>query len=204
MHISTRIDEANSNPPGDLLFSLLLIAVVLVNLVVAPYTKVEESFNLQATHDILVYGTPVSNINQKLASYDHFSFPGAVPRTFVGPLFLATFSQPIVALLGFQYAQLATRGLLGLFNASALIFLKSQLHTACGPATSRWYAALQASQFHVIFYASRTLPNMFAFGLSEYRPRPKACQYHVSHGINHLSSDFCLRPPLALQHTSES
>lgn len=143
------------------------MGLILLHLVVAPYTKVEESFNIQATHDILVYGTPLNNIHQKLSSYDHVAFPGAVPRTFVGPLFLATFSQPIVALLGFGNAQLLVRGLLGFFNASALIFFRTQLHAACGPAASRWFALFQASQFHIIFYASRTLPNMFAFGLSK-------------------------------------
>lgn len=154
-------------PTADTLFNVLIVAVVIVNLLAAPYTKVEESFNIQATHDVLVYGAPMTNINQKLQSYDHATFPGAVPRTFIGPLFLATFSQPFVALLGFQHAQLIARALLGLFNAAALVFFKTQLHGACGPSVSRWYAALQASQFHLIFYASRTLPNMFAFGLSK-------------------------------------
>lgn len=153
--------------PPDILFSLLLVVVVLFDLLTAPYTKVEESFNIQATHDILVYGTPLSNVQQKLSSYDHFTFPGAVPRTFIGSLFLATSSQPFVALLGFKHAQLVARGLLGLFNASALIFFKAQLYVACGPVASRWYAVFQASQFHIIFYASRPLPNMFAFGLSK-------------------------------------
>lgn len=143
--------------------------MVTINLVAAPYTKVEESFNIQATHDVLVYGTPTTNIHQKLSSYDHFAFPGAVPRTFIGPLFLATFSQPIITLVGFEYAQLVVRGLLGLFNATALVFFKTQLHSACGPTVARWYAVMQASQFHIMFYASRTLPNMFAFGLSEYQ-----------------------------------
>lgn len=154
----------------DALLDLLIIAVVLVNLLAAPYTKVEESFNIQAIHDVLVYGAPLSNIHQKLSSsYDHFTFPGAVPRTFIGPLFTATFSQPLVALVGFQHAQLVTRALLGVFNAGALVFFRAQLHGAFGPSVSRWYAALQASQFHLMFYASRTLPNMFAFGLSESR-----------------------------------
>ncbi|KAJ9157942.1 Mannosyltransferase [Pleurostoma richardsiae] len=151
----------------DLLFSFLLPAVVLVHLVVAPYSKVEESFNIQATHDVLVYGTPTSDISQKLTgSYDHFSFPGSVPRTFVGPVLLAGLSQPIVAVVGFEHAQFVVRALLGLFNAFALVFFKSQVHKAWGATTARWYAVLQASQFHVMFYASRTLPNMFAFGMT--------------------------------------
>lgn len=134
----------------------------------APYTKVEESFNIQAAHDVLVYGTPTSDVHRKLtASYDHFTFPGAVPRTFLGPVLLAGLGQPVVAVLGFEHAQLVVRGLLGLFNALALLFFKASVERAFGRPTARWYALLQASQFHVIFYASRTLPNMFAFGLSE-------------------------------------
>ncbi|KAI1394253.1 glycosyltransferase family 22 protein [Hypoxylon trugodes] len=151
----------------DLLLSLAIPALILTHLLVAPYTKVEESFNIQATHDILVYGTPTNNIYERLSTqYDHFDFPGAVPRTFIGPVLLAGISQPIIAAVGFQYAQLIVRGLLGLFNAGALLVFKSSVKRAFGRSTARWYALLQLSQFHILFYASRTLPNMFAFGLS--------------------------------------
>ena len=143
-------------------------ALIIIHLIIAPYTKVEESFNIQATHDILVYGTPTSNVWERLSSqYDHFDFPGAVPRTFVGPVLLAGISQPIIALVGFQHAQLVVRAVLGLANAAALLVFKSNVEGAFGKSVARWYALLQASQFHVIFYASRTLPNMFAFGLSK-------------------------------------
>ncbi|TPX08911.1 uncharacterized protein E0L32_009615 [Thyridium curvatum] len=155
----------------DLRLSLLLLAIpalVLLHLAVAPYTKVEESFNIQAAHDLLVYGTPISsNAGKRLAaSYDHFTFPGAVPRTFVGAVLLAGLGQPIVAIAGFQYAQFIVRAILGLFNAGALVFFALSVKKAFGSSAAAWYVALQASQFHVIFYASRTLPNMFAFGMT--------------------------------------
>lgn len=152
----------------DLFLSALLPGLVLVHLLIAPYTKVEESFNIQAIHDVLVYGTPTANVYNKLSNtYDHFTFPGAVPRTFLGPVLLAGFAQPIVAFVGFQHAQLIVRALLGLFNAFCLLVFARNLRQAYGAATARWYLLLQASQFHIIFYASRPLPNMFAFGLSK-------------------------------------
>lgn len=143
----------------DYALELSIPALILWHLRVVPHTKVEESFNLQATHDILKYGYQVS------PSYDHFEFPGAVDRTFVGAAALATVSTPIIALLGEQWSQFVVRAVLGLFNAFALIFYKRCLGKAYGNGVARWYAALQASQFHVIYYASRTLPNSFAFGL---------------------------------------
>ncbi|KAI9760088.1 MAG: hypothetical protein M4579_001921 [Chaenotheca gracillima] len=78
----------------DKLLSLLVPGLILVHLLCAPYTKVEESFTIQATHDILTYGIPISNVNQTLrAEYDHLTFPGAVPRTFTGALALAALSK---------------------------------------------------------------------------------------------------------------
>jgi alpha-1,6-mannosyltransferase len=156
----------------------LIPGLILTHLVVAPYTKVEESFNIQAAHDVLVYGTPTSHIHHKLSTtYDHFTFPGAVPRTFIGPVLLVGLAQPIVALVGFQHAQLVVRAILGLFNAVCLLVFARNLRRAYGSGTARCYLLLQASQFHIIFYASRTLPNMFAFGLS----RPSHPLLSISH-----------------------
>ena len=70
-------------------------SLVLLHLWVSPYTKVEESFNIQATHDILKYGIPTGAPELKFkALYDHMSFPGAVPRTFIGALVLSGLSKP--------------------------------------------------------------------------------------------------------------
>jgi alpha-1,6-mannosyltransferase len=152
----------------DFFLTLLIPSLILVHLLVAPYTKVEESFNLQATRDILVYSTPTHDIGARLrANYDHFEFPGAVPRTFVGAAALAGVSRPILQVVGWQHGQLVVRAVLGLFNAFALLRYKNGVEKAFGKAAGRWYILLQASQFHVIYYASRTLPNMFAFGLSK-------------------------------------
>jgi alpha-1,6-mannosyltransferase len=79
----------------DLLVYLLIPTFVLLHLYVSPYTKVEESFNVQAIHDILIHGIPTENANQFLtANYDHVAFPGSVPRTFVGALLLSGLSRP--------------------------------------------------------------------------------------------------------------
>jgi alpha-1,6-mannosyltransferase len=68
----------------------------MAHLFLSPYTKVEESFNLQATHDILTYGVPTRNVTAIAANFDHVDFPGAVPRTFVGALLLAAISSPLI------------------------------------------------------------------------------------------------------------
>lgn len=83
---------------------------VLVHLYFSPYTKVEESFNIQATHDILTYGVPTRNITEFFrTNYDHVEFPGSVPRTFLGALFLAGITRPFVGFVkdGYQLQMLS-------------------------------------------------------------------------------------------------
>jgi alpha-1,6-mannosyltransferase len=91
-------------------FYALIPTFILIHLFVSPYTKVEESFNIQAIHDILTHGIPTENIDQFLtANYDHVSFPGSVPRTFAGALMLSGLSRPFVGLLN-ETAQIQTLG----------------------------------------------------------------------------------------------
>ncbi|KAF4340951.1 ECM39-like protein [Fusarium beomiforme] len=152
---------------SDILLTCLLITVPLAHLLISPHTKVEESFNIQAAHDILIYGTPTQDVYDRLSqTYDHFTFPGAVPRTFLGSVLLAGLGQPIVALVGFQHAQLVVRGILGAANVAALLTFKSSLKRAHGAGVSAWWVVFMASQFHINYYVSRTLPNMYAFCLT--------------------------------------
>lgn len=124
---------------------------------------------MQATHDILVYGMPASSAKMRLsATYDHFTFPGAVPRTFLGSVVLAGLSQPVIALVGFAHAQLVVRAMLGIFNSCSLLAFRFAVDKTLGKATGRWWVLLMACQFHLPFYMTRTLPNMFSFGLSTF------------------------------------
>ena len=60
------------------------------------------------------------------------------------------------------------RAVLGLFNAYCMICFRDGVAKAFGRNAANWYAVFQASQFHMMYYASRTLPNFFAFGLGKY------------------------------------
>lgn len=138
----------------------VVFCVALLHLVVAPFTKVEESFNLQACHDLLFKGV-------RLEEYDHLAFPGVVPRTFVGPIVVSGIAYPFVALsrlLGFSkfFAQYIVRGVLGLLVVLAWRRFRKQLEENFGQSVTIWFTLITASQFHFMYYLSRPLPNTFA------------------------------------------
>ncbi|KAJ5349822.1 CAZyme family GT22 [Penicillium brevicompactum] len=148
--------------------ALLFPALILLHLFVAPYTKVEESFHVQAAHDLIAHGLPKgwNDLTLNRTNYDHFAFPGAVPRSALGAVALALLSKPVIWFNAGINQQLLVRGILGLFNASSLAIYANGLRRSFGQPVAIWYIILQASQFHVIYYASRLLSNMFAFGMT--------------------------------------
>lgn len=91
--------HANTDFP-DVILAGLLPLTILVHLYLAPYTKVEESFNIQAIHDTLIHGIPTRNATAFFKShYDHFTFPGPVPRTFVGAVVMSGLTRPLQIIL---------------------------------------------------------------------------------------------------------
>ena len=86
----------------DVLLALLIPVLILLYLSVAPYTKIEESFTIQATHDILHHDVlPSHDASSWHANFDHVRYPELhpVPRTFIAPLALAGASWPFAWLV---------------------------------------------------------------------------------------------------------
>jgi alpha-1,6-mannosyltransferase len=119
---------------------------------------VEESFNLQATHDFLLLGP------KKLEEFDHWLFPGPLPRTCIGAFLLSALATPYKNLDGIQL-QIIVRSILGLFVAFSLARIRFAVARNLGLEVSRWFILVCSVQFHLMFWSSRTLPNVFAFGI---------------------------------------
>ncbi len=95
-----------------LVLDVLIFAVAWTHVLLAPYTKVEESFNLHVIHDLLLHGghpdalqkvrhAPVViswHLIRPISQFDHRVFPGAVPRSFVGSIIIAWISSYVARL----------------------------------------------------------------------------------------------------------
>ncbi|XP_041969114.1 dol-P-Man:Man(7)GlcNAc(2)-PP-Dol alpha-1,6-mannosyltransferase [Aricia agestis] len=141
----------------------LLYIVASLHVLLCPFTKVEESFNIQAIHDILFH-------RFNLTEYDHKEFPGVVPRTFVGPLIISVLSSPIVGifhLLGINkfWVQYVVRLTLALVVIAAWSRLRNAIKKQFGNPFSWWFTLITITQYHFMFYMSRPLPNITALPL---------------------------------------
>ncbi|RHX98038.1 hypothetical protein DYB25_002147 [Aphanomyces astaci] len=127
--------------------SIVLYAVGLLQVWFTPYAKVEESFNLQACHDLLYHGV-------NLTKYDHFEFPGVVPRTFLGALPVALLSSPILHVFhpSKPVMQICVRSSLWTLSFLAWLYLKRTISALHGRDTSVWFTVVSIVQFHVVFY----------------------------------------------------
>ncbi|BFZ55969.1 Dol-P-Man:Man(7)GlcNAc(2)-PP-Dol alpha-1,6-mannosyltransferase [Savitreella phatthalungensis] len=145
--------------------ALIVFAIAAgLHLHYAPFTKVEESFNMQAVHDVTTLGVRP----EALSLYDHVEFPGSVPRTFIGALILGMVHK--IMLFGRTPTglelQLHARAALGIINVVALARFAYAVRRRHGRLAGTMYILLQSTQFHLMYYASRMLPNMLAMPLT--------------------------------------
>ncbi|CAH1164474.1 unnamed protein product [Phyllotreta striolata] len=143
--------------------SQIMLIIASAHLVYCPFTKVEESFNLQAIHDILYHGF-------NLTQYDHLEFPGVVPRTFIGPLFISILAYPVVAAIQFLninkfWAQYLVRTILATCVVCSFNVLGKTLEKQFGNRWLQWFTAITVTQSHFMYYLSRPLPNIMALPL---------------------------------------
>ncbi|BEJ14670.1 hypothetical protein CspHIS471_0404370 [Cutaneotrichosporon sp. HIS471] len=150
------------------LWFLELLLVPAAHVLVAPYTKVEESFTLHAAYDVLRYGLSPANWER----WDHRTFPGAVPRSFLPPIILGLLSYPsavIASVTGIVTTSLGIQIIIRLTLvacfAAAFTHLARTLQRRFSTSTADWFVALTLAQFHIPFYAGRTLPNFTALPL---------------------------------------
>ena len=161
---------ADSAPPVGLHIYLVLLATsILFHLLASPYTKVEESFNLQATHDVIFHGLEVSQ-------YDHLEYPGVVPRTFAGAVTVGLAAKAVgrlieaatpIILSKFLWL-LLVRTVISAFVLASFFCLLRSIQRTFGLATAKWFSIILSTQFHLMFWCSRTLPNVFAFVLTNF------------------------------------
>ena len=170
--------DAGSAPPraasAPAWLELLLLAAVWGGVLVAPFTKVEESFGVQAAHDFLAAGSGEWGFPPAFSAFDHREFPGVVPRSCLGPALAALLAAPAslaARLLGGGGASplvglYCVRLALGFLSFLALRDLSRAARSVFGPLVESLFLLVCALQFHLPFYASRLLPNTWALTLA--------------------------------------
>ncbi|KVH97173.1 hypothetical protein Ccrd_000737 [Cynara cardunculus var. scolymus] len=145
-------------------YDVLLGSIAAVYVFMAPFTKVEESFNIQALHDILYHRHHIEN-----DILIKFGFLATVGIN-LGALLVSILASPMVVAINLLhlskiYSLIAVRLALGFFILATLRFLRVQIRNKFGLQVEAFFMILVAIQFHMLFYCTRPLPNILALGL---------------------------------------
>ncbi|KAI8836230.1 Alg9-like mannosyltransferase family-domain-containing protein [Chytriomyces cf. hyalinus JEL632] len=149
-------------PP--IFYDLALLLFMVHGINTAPYTKVEESFNTQAIHDLMMYKA------NEFSSYDHLAFPGVVPRTFIGPMIMKLVTQPMVSImtsdgnknLDLDWYLYIARYVFAFIAVHSLRILRQGVTRAFGYTVASFFSLICFTQFHLVFWGSRFIPNTWA------------------------------------------
>ncbi|KAI8622499.1 Alg9-like mannosyltransferase family-domain-containing protein [Chytriomyces sp. MP71] len=149
--------------PG-IVYDVLIFGFMCSAINTAPFTKVEESFNTQAVHDLMIYKI------EDLAKYDHLEFPGVVPRTFLGPIVLRLMAQPVISImtadgkkpLDMDWYLYMARYCLALLTVHSLRTVRQGANRAFGYTVGAFFSIICLTQFHLMFWGSRLIPNTWA------------------------------------------
>ncbi|KAH1241626.1 Dol-P-Man:Man(7)GlcNAc(2)-PP-Dol alpha-1,6-mannosyltransferase [Glycine max] len=133
-------------------YDFLLGSIAAFYVLTVPYTKVEESFNVQAMHDILYHRLNLDNVSCLCA------------------LLVSLIAAPFVLTANLLhlpkfYALLIVWMALGCIILYTLRFFRHQIRNKFGHQVEAFFVILTATQFHFLFYCTRPLPNILALGL---------------------------------------
>ncbi|KAK9749155.1 hypothetical protein RND81_02G105900 [Saponaria officinalis] len=160
---SSSMARKSSKIPDQYGYDLILGLVAAFYVFAVPFTKVEESFNLQAMHDILYHW-------HHLDKYDHLEFPGVVPRTFIGAWVVSILASPAVLVVNILhlpkiYSLFVVRLVLGCIVLATLRFFRLEIRHKFGHQVEAFFVIFTVLQFHLLFYITRPLPNILALGV---------------------------------------
>ncbi|VEN49431.1 unnamed protein product [Callosobruchus maculatus] len=105
-----------------------------------------------------------------ISQYDHHEFPGVVPRTFLGPMFISLLAAPIVCIfealdINKFWTQYLVRTILAACVVCSFSLLCKTLEKQFGSRWMQWFIAVTITQSHFMFYLSRPLPNIMVLPL---------------------------------------
>ncbi|OAY81148.1 Dol-P-Man:Man(7)GlcNAc(2)-PP-Dol alpha-1,6-mannosyltransferase, partial [Ananas comosus] len=186
--VATRSIDRSMEPIHFAGWDLMLGSIVAFYLFMVPYTKVEESFNVQRC--MISFTTTITlkrqaqmlhvlwpslqfkyiSLEMVFMLYDHLDFPGVVPRTFIGAFLVSIIASPVVAVIHYLhvpkiYSLLAVRLALGFIVLLTLRLFRLQVKRKFGYRVEAFFGIMTALQFHLLFYSTRPLPNILAFCL---------------------------------------